>query len=409
MTRSILPNRLARRLFLHRHALAESPSGPTKGDDLCALIQRLGFVQVDSINTVQRAHHMILFARRQSYRPAHLAPLLDRDRTLFEHWTHDAAIIPTAFYPHWQIKFARDAEQLPGRWRDGRRAGYLEQCQTIVKRIREQGPVCSADVGEGEARGSGGWWDWHPSKTALEYLWRSGTLSVTRRDGFRKVYDLSPNVIPDDLRDVLPDPDHSIDWLCNAAIDRLGFATSGEIAAFWDIASAKEAAAWTAQALSAGTLIEVDVQGADGQLRRSFARPDVLSEAEVAPTPPARMRVLSPFDPALRDRARAERLFGFHYRIEVFVPAPKRRYGYYVFPLLEGDRLVGRIDMKADRAGGVLNVTGLWPEVGVRWTDARQARLTAELSRVTRFAGLDRFDLNDGWYRDPSNGVPGAL
>lgn len=368
---------------------------------MCALIQRLGFVQVDSINIVERAHHMILFARRQSYRPAHLAPLLERDRTMFEHWTHDAAIIPTAFYPHWQVKFAQDAVRLPARWREGRRAGYMAQCETVLARIRDTGPVCSADVGQGEARGSGGWWDWHPSKTALEYLWRCGTLSVSRREGFRKIYDLTDNVIPRAARSDLPDPAQTMDWLCHAALDRLGFATSGEIAAFWAIVPPADAAAWATRAVTNGQLIEADVAAADGTCRRSYARPDVVAYAEQVSAPPSRMRVLSPFDPALRDRARAERLFGFHYRIEVFVPAARRRYGYYVFPLLEGDRLIGRIDMKADRAGNVLNVTALWPETGVRWSDARQTRLEAELTRVTRFAGLDRYVLRAGWKRDP--------
>ena len=114
-----------------------------------------------------------------------------------------------------------------------------------------------------------------------------------------------------------------------------------------------------------------------------------------------KLLTLSPFDPALRDRARAERLFGFHYRIEVFVPAAKRVYGYYVFPLLEGDRLVGRIDMKAQRDSGTLAVTALWPERGVRWSPARIARLEAELDRVARFAGLERVEFVDGWLRDP--------
>ena len=146
-------------------------------------------------------------------------------------------------------------------------------------------------------------------------------------------------------------------------------------------------------------LVEVAVEGHDGTLRRSFARPDVLAQAEAAPEPPARIRVLSPFDPALRDRARAERLFGFHYRIEVFVPEAKRQYGYYVFPLLEGDRLIGRIDMKADRGAGCLNVRALWPEAGTRWGTGRRARLEAELDRVARFAGCETVAYAPDWLR----------
>ncbi len=393
-----LDNRAARRLFLDRHALGEPPTGAAKGAALTGLIERLGFVQLDSINTLERAHHMILFARRQGYRPAFLDRPLERDRSLFEHWTHDAAIIPTSLRPHWQVKFARDAEKLRATYRNWRRDGFEARMETVLDRIRDHGPVCSAEVGTDERKGSGGWWDWHPSKTALEYLWRAGTLSICHRENFRKYYDLSERVFPDFAEAPMPDTQATLDWLCGAALDRLGFATSGELAAFWDIATPAEAKDWTRRGLASGALIEVEVAGVDGT-RRQVARPDVLAAAEAAPEPPKRMRVLSPFDPALRDRKRAERLFGFHYRIEVFVPAPKRRYGYYVFPLLEGDRLVGRVDMKADRRAGVLNVTALWPEPRVRWTDARQARLEAELARLCRFAGLESVTWAPGWLR----------
>lgn len=188
-------------------------------------------------------------------------------------------------------------------------------------------------------------------------------------------------------------------WLCSAALERLGFATSGELAAFWDTATAAETKAWCAEQLQQGELQEVEIELADGKLRKSFVRPGTIEAAvELAP-PSGRMRVLSPFDPALRDRKRAERLFGFHYRIEVFTPAEKRQYGYYVFPLLEGARLVGRIDMKADRDAGVLRVTALWPERDVKWSPARTRRLEAELERVARFAGLDSVSFADGWLR----------
>ncbi len=396
-----LDNRLARHLFLDRHALGTPPTGPGKGDDLLDLIHRLGFVQVDSVRTVERAHHMILFARRSRYRPAHLAPLLERDRVLFEHWTHDAAVIPMAFYPHWRLRFARDRARLADRWEKWRRDGFADKVEAVLARIRAQGPAGSADVGADETRGSGGWWDWHPSKTALEYLWRTGALAICHRDSFRKQFDLAERVIPEAVRAHHPDPAESIDWLCRSALDRLGFATPGEIAAFWDILRPAEAAAWAEGAQARGAVEPVLVDGHDGTPRRALAFPGLQAQALAAPAPPGRMRVLSPFDPALRDRRRAERLFGFHYRIEIFTPAHKRRYGYYVFPLLEGARLVGRIDMKADRTGNALQITALWPERGLRWGAARQDRLEAELTRVARFAGLDRLSWQPGWRRDP--------
>ncbi len=395
-----LENRAARRLFLHRHGLADAPSGPGRGGDLHRLIHDLGFVQLDSINTVARAHDLILFARRPAYRPGNLKRLYEQERQLFEHWTHDAAMIPMEFYPHWRLRFERDRALLRDRWKTWRRDGFEAQFQPVLDHIRDHGPVCSSDVGTDEKKGSGGWWDWHPSKTALEYLWRSGTLTVTGRSGFQKFYDLTERVIDAPHRDARPDPQATVDWLCNAAMDRLGFATSGELAAFWDTASPSETKAWCAAGLEKGNLIEMEFVCADGAPRRCLARPDVVEQAMAAPDPTGRLRVLSPFDPALRDRKRAERLFGFHYRIEVFTPADKRKYGYYVFPLLERDRLVGRIDMKAHRDRDRLVVTALWPEKGVRWGSARQARLEAELSRICRLADVSEVVFRDGWLRD---------
>lgn len=398
-----IDNRAARRLFLDRHALAEHPTGPSKGADLGALIHRLGFVQLDSINTVARAHDMILFSRRPSYRPKHLKQLYEQDRGLFEHWTHDAAVIPMDFYPHWQLRFRRDAAALKSRWKNWRRGGFEDQFDTILQQIRDHGSVCSSDVGKDEKKGSGGWWDWHPSKTALEYLWRSGALTVIGRDGFQKRYDLTERVIETGLlAKSAPAEQETVNWCCNAALDRLGFATSGELAAFWATVTSAEAKDWCAQNLAAGNIIQIEYTCADGSLRAGFARPDVVEQTSAIAPPPGRIRVLSPFDPALRDRARAERLFGFHYRIEVFVPAPKRKYGYYVFPLMEGERLIGRIDMKAHRDIGILKVTALWPEPKIRWSPTRTSRLESELSRIARFCGLDKVEFANKWLRSPT-------
>lgn len=396
-----LDNKRARALFMDHHALAEPPSGGAKGADLLELIHRLGFVQLDSINTVARAHDMILYSRRPSYRAGNLKRLYERDRALFEHWTHDAAVIPMAFYPHWHLRFQRDADLLKSRWKNWRRDGFEQQFATVLQHIRDHGPVSSSDVGKDEKKGSGGWWDWHPSKTALEFLWRSGALTVIGRSGFQKRYDLTERVIDTHLcpGNMVCDAEQTVDWLCNAALDRLGFATSGELAAFWDTVSVTEAKNWCEQGLNRGLLEEIEIICTDGRVRKLLARPGLA--ASDVPTPTSRIRVLSPFDPMLRDRSRAERLFGFHYRIEVFVPAAKRTYGYYVFPLLEGDRLIGRIDMKAQRDRGVLHVSALWPERSVRWSEARTRRLQSELDRVRRFTGLDDVEYASGWLKDP--------
>lgn len=394
---SKIDNRHARRLFLDRHGLMGARSGAGKGDDLQTVVDDLGFVQLDSVNTFARAHDLILWSRRQQYRPAHLSALLQRERGVFEHWTHDASAISMQHFAHWRLKFARDAAWLGSRWKDWRRDDFSQKIDVVRRQIADHGCCTSGDVGSDESRGSGGWWDWHPSKTALEYLWRSGEVSVVRRDGFTKVYDMTERVIPAEHLNARFADAETVNWACNAALDKLGFATSGEIAAFWAIVTPAEAKNWCAMALADRAIVSVDIAGVDGKLRRSFARPATL-DADI-PEPSARVRILSPFDPALRDRKRAERLFGFFYRIEIFVPAPKRQYGYYVFPVLEGDQMIGRIDMKADRPNKRLDVTAFWPEKGVTFGTGRIARLEAELARAARFAGCDDVVKADGWLR----------
>ncbi|MEM8632040.1 MAG: crosslink repair DNA glycosylase YcaQ family protein, partial [Pseudomonadota bacterium] len=246
---------------------------------------------------------------------------------------------------------------------------------------------------------SGGWWDWHPSKTALEYHWRTGALAVTKREGFRKYYDLTERVLPASVLAERTEPAETLDWACNAALDRLAFASSGEIAAFWALASPAEAKDWCAAECAAGRIEEIEIGLADGSWRRSFARPGLVDGP--VPELSGRLRILSPFDPALRDRKRAERLFGFSYRIEIFVPETKRTYGYYVFPILEGDRLVGRIDMKCARAEGCLSVRALWPEPGVKWGKLRHQKLLSELDRLGGLTGCRTVDFGPGWLRDP--------
>ncbi len=403
-----IDNRTSRRLFLERQGLSAPPTPKLGREGLANLIDKMGFVQVDSVSTVERAHHMILFSRNQTYRQEDLKHLLEKERMLFENWTHDASVIPVRYYPYWRHRFDRERKALRERWQKWRKEGYEGRFAKILERIADHGPIMSRDMAsdhqadeqpdKGEQPNQG-WWNWHPSKTALEFLWRTGDLAVCRRQSFQKVYDLSERVIP--ACHYEPEVSHEmfVDWACSSALDRLGFATSGEIAAFWDLITPAEAKAWCI-AENGRTIIEADIGTETGKPRRVFIRPDIVDKCADIPEPPGRVRLLSPFDPLLRDRNRAERLFGFHYRIEIFVPAAKRRYGYYVFPLLESDRLIGRVDMICRRQTGDLSVTGLWLEPGVRASKGRMRAIDAELDRHRRFTGMDRLVFEDGWIRD---------
>ncbi len=398
-----LSNKLARRIFLDRQGLLQSPQPKQTSSDLLALFEKIGFVQVDSISTVERAHHMILFARNQTYQPSHLAKLLENDASLFEHWTHDASIIPTEFYPYWQHKFVRSREKTLTRWRQHRRDGFEEVFDFVRDHIEINGPTMSRQLLELDKnrpkKQSGGWWNWHPSKTALEFLWHTGELAVSGRVGFQKQYDLAHRVIPTNHHQARVDTQTFIDWACQSAIDRLGIATSGEIAAFWNLISPAEAKTWCDAHRDNG-LIEVLVESADGSKPRlAYTTEDVLTAAAELPTPPKRIRTISPFDPVIRDRKRLTRLFNFDYRIEVFVPAAKRKYGYYVFPLLEGDRFIGRIDMKHFRDDGDLRISGIWLEDKMKPSKNRLQKLDSELERLRRFVGAERVNFLNGCYK----------
>ena len=391
----LLPNDQARRIFLERQQLSQPPGRVLPKAGLLQLIDDLGFVQVDSIATVERAHHMILFSRNQTYRREHLTALLEKDGELFEHWTHDASIIPARLFRYWKHRFRRREPILAERWRKWHGEGFDSAFDETFRHIAENGAIMSRDM-KVEDHKSGGWWNWHPNKTALEYFWRTGKFAIAGRTNFQKVYDLVERVLPDHVHTPEVGHDEFVDWACRGALQRLGFATSGEIAAFWNLVTPQEAKVWVEAHRDELSEMLIEPAG-DGKPRPSFAFADFSSTLDSFPEAPARIRVLSPFDPTLRDRNRTERLFGFFYRIEIFVPEPKREYGYYVFPLLEGDRLIGRIDMKADRKAGTLDVKRLWLEPGVKASAGRLEKLEAELERVARFAGVEKVVFLEGW------------
>ena len=384
MSSLVIPNDAARRLFLQRHALGERPTHALTQADVLALVHRLGFVQLDSINIVERAHHMILFSRAAGYAHGLLATLHRDHRALFEQFTHDASLLPIEFYPHWHHRFRAARARLSDPERLERIGPDASKVIARVRRrLRKEGALSTRDF---QDKGEGGWWGWGPSKTALEFLWRAGELAVPRRDGFEKFYDFAENVIPADLRKARPTRLQTVDWACRGALLRLGFATPSEIANFFDLIELAEARDWAKSALRKKQIVEILVANADGSTRPAFALPSV--EAEIALLAPLRTpaRFLSPFDPAIRDRKRALRIFGFDYAIEVFVPEKKRRYGYYVLPILEGERFIGRADLKAHRAERRIEVKGLWPESDILFDRRRKDAIDAAIAELCRFA-----------------------
>ncbi|MEZ5945367.1 MAG: crosslink repair DNA glycosylase YcaQ family protein [Hyphomonas sp.] len=373
-------NRDARRLWLHAQGLSATPTGPL---DLPALIQGLGFVQLDSIRVVSRAHDHIIWSRNQNYREPMLDRLMREDRGVFEHFTHDASVIPMEFYPYWRRQFRRLEEKVRG-WEWHRGMLDANGRNAIVERIRKEGPLSTKSF-DTKIKGPREMWRRPPHKLSLDYLWYAGDLSTSHRENFTKFYDLTERVIPAHHRDDEPPEQDQVDWLCREALDRLGFGSEGDIQRFWAAADLAEVKDWTGRQKR---LVPVRIETAAGDWVNALAPEDTEVRLMSAPAATSRLRILSPFDPVIRDRARLQRLFGFDYRIEIFVPAAKRVWGYYVYPLLEGDRMVGRIEAKADRAAGTLTVDQLWVEPGVQWTSARADKLDAELARFARLANV---------------------
>ena len=376
-----ISNREARWLWLDAQGLSQAPRGrPT----LDVLLDQLGYVQLDSIRNVCRAHHHILWSRDQTYRPADLQRFAHEQRGAFEHFSHDACLLPVSTYPYWQRRFRQFRKKLS-------QSGWYKNLPDEAERARlrdriaERGPLCSADFTHDPAERPTGMWQRPPTKVALDYMWYCGELSTAYRHNFQKYYDLTERVIPNQFRDMEVSDDDQIDWLCRSALYKLGFASAGDLKRFWDACTTREVSAWLHE--NPRDHVEVKVQGTDGSWRHAFAAPDIETRLAALSAPTSRLRILNPFDPAVRDRKRLKFLFGFEYVNEIFVPKAKRLWGYYVYPVLEVDRMIARVDLSGGPRTGLRPIQQLWVEDGVSWSDRRQSRLESEVARLSRMAG----------------------
>ena len=283
----------------------------------------------------------------------------------------------------WQRQFRRMREYLDrSNWYRGMSDELAREA--IKQRIRTEGSL-STHAFDTVVNGPKKMWSRPPHKMALDYMWYCGELGTCHRVKFTKFYNLAERIYPIEDRARGHSDAAQIDWLCKAALDRLGVGSVGEIQKFWDAVSVKETKDWAKGVEN----IPVQVQAADGGWSDAVAPMDIEARLARLTTATSRLRILNPFDPVIRDRNRLKRLFGFDYRVEMFVPKDKRIWGYYVFPILEGERFVGRIELKGDRANGELRVLNVWAEPGVRWTGKRQEKVAAELKRLARLASLD--------------------
>jgi uncharacterized protein len=363
-----------RRVAVSRQAYA-SRFRRAQPRDVENAIRRLGAVQLDSISTVDRAHRLTLSSRIGAYDETELQGLLASGR-VFEYWAHEACLLPIELWPHFRRTMEGDAH-----WGFHERAmrEHGDLVEPVLERIRAEGPLGSRDF---EGRGSStDMWNWKPAKMVLEALWDNGVLAVAGRQSFQRRYDLAERVIPRAVLEApTPDEDETLRTLALLAVRARGALTEPAIREHWRLKGGRARLHHHVLALvDEGRLREVDVD--DGGPPYYV---DAESELDGDPAPPV---LLCPFDNLLWDRPLLERLFGFRHVIEVYKREHERIYGYYVLPLLAGDRIVGRADLKADRSAGVLQVRRFHREPGVRGNVA--AKLERAAARLARVLGLE--------------------
>jgi len=346
-------------------------------DDVEAVIRRLTAVQLDSISTVDRAHRLTITSRVGAF-PEEIVVRLLREGRVFEYWAHEASILPIELWPHF-----RHVMDGGGRWgiHDTALRVHADLVEPILERIRAEGPLASRDF---EGAGSGGMWNWKPAKMVLDALWDSGVLVIGERRNFQRSYDLAERVIPKQwLEAPAPTEAETLQEWALLAVGARGALMETAIREHWRLKGGR-----------ARLQPQLDVLVADRRLREVevdddgppfYVLPDV--ELDGDPAPPV---LVCPFDNLVWDRPLLERLFGFKHLIEVYKKEHDREYGYYVLPLLAGDRFLGRADLKADRAEGVLRIRKFTPEPMVRGNvDAKLERAAARLARVL---GLERVE-----------------
>lgn len=311
-------------------------------------IRQLNLLQIDSVNVLVRSHYLPLFSRLGHYAHATLDERTfgKRKRAMFECWAHEASLLPLELHPlmRWRMQRARNGDGTYGsmdRFAHEERA-FLKDALDFVTR---NGPTAASEL-PGGGKSEGGWWGWSRGKLALEALFDQGLVTAATRDGFERLYDIPERVIPADILD-LPTPGEAdaIRTLLERSARAHGIGTEFDLRDYFrlPVADTKRA---LAELVEDGTLLPVTV---DGWKQQAYLHRDAKIPRKAGGT-----ALLSPFDPMVWERARAERLFDFHYRIEIYTPAEKRKYGYYVLPFLHGDRIAGRVCLKADRQAGVL-------------------------------------------------------
>ncbi|QOF71076.1 winged helix-turn-helix domain-containing protein [Aminobacter sp. NyZ550] len=372
----------ARRIALAAQGFADPrPTGAITRRHLQRVLDRTGLLQIDSVSAVVRAHYMPLYSRLGSYPMALLDDAMaPKKRMLFEYWAHEASLLPLETFPLLRWRMARAEDGMYGGLAKFGRANrpYIEE---IFRQVVDRGPIAASDI-EG-AKGSGGWWGWSQEKHAFEWLFWAGRITTHSRRGFERLYDLPERVLPAGIYDrPAPQTEDAHRDLLRISARAHGIATGICLRDYFRLSPA-DMKGRLEELVETGELIPVRVEGWD---RQAYLHADARIPRKIQ----ARA-LLAPFDPLVFERTRAEQLFDFRYRIEIYTPAEKRQYGYYVLPFLLGERIVARIDLKADRPAGILRVHAAYAEPCAPPETA--AELYEELQQMRDWLGLESIEV----------------
>ncbi|MFE6256162.1 winged helix-turn-helix domain-containing protein [Agromyces sp. NPDC057865] len=373
---------LARRIALAAQGFGRPAAAEPGLRQVAGLVDRLGVLQIDSVNVFERSHYLPAFSRLGAYD----RDLLDRLTTgrrgrMVESWAHMAAFIPRELWPLFEFR-REEYRQKGSEW-----GGWLVENRTLADWLRGEllanGPMRASEIEHDANERRGPWWGWSDVKRTLEWMFRVGEVVCVERVRFERVYALPEQALAPELLDAAPPEPEAVRELVRRASIALGIATEADLADYWRMLRAPVRVA-VRDLEEAGELLPVEVPGwttgtraTPAWVHRDARRPRRMDAAAV----------LSPFDPVVWFRPRTERLFDFHYRIEIYTPEPERKFGYYSLPVLIDDDVVGRVDLKSDRKAKVLRVQSAWIEHGA--PDETAARLLPVLWQAAAWQGLD--------------------
>ncbi|HCT1750277.1 TPA: YcaQ family DNA glycosylase [Escherichia coli] len=398
----------ARNLHLAAQGLLNKPRRRASLEDIPATISRMSLLQIDTINIVARSPYLVLFSRLGNYPAQWLDESLARGE-LMEYWAHEACFMPRSDFRLIRHRMLAP-EKMGWKYKDAWMQEHEAEIAQLIQHIHDKGPVRSADF-EHPRKGASGWWEWKPHKRHLEGLFTAGKVMVIERRNFQRVYDLTHRVMPDwdDERDLVSQTEAEIIMLDNSARS-LGIFREQWLADYYRL-KRPALAAWREARAEQQQIIAVHVE----KLGNLWLHADLLPLLErslAGKLTATHSAVLSPFDPVVWDRKRAEQLFDFSYRLECYTPAPKRQYGYFVLPLLHRGQLVGRMDAKMHRQTGILEVISLWLQEGIKPTTMLQKGLRQAITDFASWQQATRVtlgrcpqglftDCRTGWEIDP--------